>query len=81
MDSKLIGRYEDNSFGSFPGFTIKMISAVFRGIGQKFSLNVALNMYANITNLFLGSSFNIFGVTSIPGAFLFLRELISSTKS
>jgi hypothetical protein len=63
MDSKLIGRYEDNSFGSFPGFIIKMIPAVFNGIGQKFSLIVALNMYVSIINPFLGSSFNILGVT------------------
>jgi hypothetical protein len=78
MDSKLIGRYEDNSFGSFPGFLIKMISAVFNGIGKKFSLIMALNMYVSITNPFLGSCFNIFWVTSLPGAFLFLGELISS---
>jgi hypothetical protein len=31
MDSKLIGWYEDNSFGSFPGFTIKIISAYSDG--------------------------------------------------
>jgi hypothetical protein len=79
MDSKLIGRYEDNSFGSFPGFIIKTISAVFRGIGRKFGLIMALNMYVSITNPILGSSFNILGVTSlIPGAFLFFRELLSS---
>jgi hypothetical protein len=47
-----------------------MISAVFKGIGQKFSLIMTLNMYVSITNPFLGSSFNILGVTlSIPGAF------------
>jgi hypothetical protein len=59
-----------------------MISSVFRGIGQKFSLNMALNIYVSIINPFLGSSFNILGVTlSISGAFLFLRELISSLIS
>jgi hypothetical protein len=35
MDSKLIGRYEDNSFGSFPGFGIKIISAVFNCFGLR----------------------------------------------
>jgi hypothetical protein len=56
MDSKLIGQYENNSFGSFPGFIIKMISAVLRGIGQKLSLIMALNMYVSITNPFLGKA-------------------------
>jgi hypothetical protein len=75
MDSKLIGRYEDNSFRSFPGFIIMMISAVFKGIGEKFSFIMALYMYVSITNPFLGSFFNISGVTlSILGAFFFLQR-------
>jgi hypothetical protein len=51
MDSKLIGCYDDSSFGSFPGFGNRIISAVFSCSGQKQSLN----MYVSMTSLFLGS--------------------------
>ena len=45
VGKRLIGRYDETSVGFFPGLSIIMIFACFRGVGQYSSLRMAFNIY------------------------------------
>jgi hypothetical protein len=74
---RLIGLYEVTSVRFFPGFSIMMIFACFRGTGQYSNLVIALNMYRRVCRPSGGISCIIWTVMrSEPGALSGLSCLI-----
>lgn len=71
IGSDEIGRYDVNSFRSFPGLGIIVTSAIFHTVGTCLSLNAAFIKLVSLTMPFLGSCFRTPPViSSYPGAFL-----------
>jgi hypothetical protein len=62
MDKRLIGRYDVNSLGGFPGFKMKMICATFH-CARKYPLSkTALNKWVRYFIPMIGNSLRILPV-------------------